>query len=171
MPEETPRHSPFGENPEDVGEQDRLTVEADTVVPPAALVRRGWVASTFESFAFRDFTLFWSGALVSNIGTWMQNAALAILVYRIQPAQASLNTGIVQGLAGLPVLFLAIPAGAVADRVDRRKLLIWIQVVLLAQAATIGIFYDAKVISSARPFFSLVLVATLGLTLISGCSR
>ena len=163
MPEETRPDSPFAENPEDVGGQDRLTVEADTVVPPGALVRRGWVASTFESFAFRDFTLFWSGALVSNVGTWMQNAALAILVYRIQPAQASLNTGIVQGLAGLPVLFLAIPAGAVADRVDRRKLLIWIQVVLLAQAAAIGLFYDAKVLSSVRPFFSLVLVATLGL--------
>jgi MFS family permease len=151
------------ENPENVGEQDRLTVEADTVVPPAALVRRGWVGSTFESFRYRDFSLFWSGALVSNVGTWMQNAALAIVVYTIAPATASLNTGIVQGLSGLPVLFLAIPAGAVADRVDRRKLLIWIQVVLLVQAAAIGILYDAKVISSVRPLLSLVLVSSLGL--------
>jgi len=151
------------ENPDDVGGQDRLTVEADIEVPPAVLVKRGWVASTFESFRYRDFTLFWSGALVSNVGTWMQNAALAIVVFSIQPTHASLNTGIVMGVAGVPVLFLAIPAGAVADRVDRRRLLIWIQVVLLIQAAALGILYDTKVISPRQPLFSLVLVATLGL--------
>ena len=151
------------ENPENVGDQDRLTVEADTVVPPAALIRRGWVASTFESFGYRDFTLFWSGALVSNVGTWMQNAALAIVVWSFQPAHASLNTGIVQGVSGLPVLFLAIPAGAVADRVDRRRLLIWIQVVLLLQAAALGVLYDIKVLSSRQPVLSLALVAALGL--------
>ncbi|MDR3687627.1 MAG: MFS transporter [Coriobacteriia bacterium] len=166
LPEEQPSElydRPVAENPDDVADQAPLTVEADMEVPTAALVRRGWATSTFESFAHRDFTLFWSGALVSNVGTWMQNAALAILVYRIQPDKASLNTGIVQGLAGLPVLFLAIPAGALADRVDRRKLLIWLQVVLLAQAAAIGILYDAQVLSAVRPLFSLVLVSALGL--------
>jgi MFS family permease len=163
MPEERDNNEPVSENPENIGDQDRLTVEADIAVPPAALVRRGWAANTFESFRYRDFTLFWSGALVSNVGTWMQNAALAIVVWSLQPAQASLNTGIVQGLSGLPVLFLAIPAGAIADRVDRRKLLIWIQVVLLVLAAAIGVLYDAKVLSSARPLLSLALVAILGL--------
>ena len=93
----------------------------------------------------------------------MQNAAIAIVVYSIQPARASLNTGIVMGLTGLPVLFLAIPAGAVADRVDRRKLLVWIQVVLLVQAAAIGVFYDAKVIGAHSPVMSLAIVAGLGL--------
>jgi MFS family permease len=163
MTEETPHVRATAENPENIGDQDRLTMEVDTVLPPAVLVRRGWVASTFESFHYRDFTLFWSGALVSNVGTWMQNAALAIVVWSFQPAQASLNTGIVQGIAGLPVLFLAIPAGAVADRVDRRRLLIWIQVVLLLQAAAMGVLYDANVLSSRQPILSLVIVATLGL--------
>jgi MFS family permease len=163
MPDEPTDREPVSENPEDVSEQDRLTVEADTEVPTAALIRRGWAASTFESFRYRDFSLFWSGALVSNIGTWMQNAAIAIVVYGFQPARASLNTGIVAGLSGIPILFLAIPAGAVADRVDRRKLLIWIQVVLLLQAAALGVLYDAKVLSPAQPFISLVLVSVLGL--------
>lgn len=163
MPEPPAPEDLTAENPEDVQDQDRLTVEADIVVPPPVLVRRGWLASTFESFRYRDFTLFWSGALVSNVGTWMQNAALAIVVYSFQPAQASLNTGIVQGLSGLPVLFLAIPAGAVADRVDRRKLLVWIQAVLLVQAAAIGVLYDTHVLSAAQPLLSLVLVSALGL--------
>ena len=163
MPDEPAKNETVSENPEDVSGQDRLTVEADTEVPPVALIRRGWAASTFESFRSRDFSLFWSGALVSNIGTWMQNAAIAIVVFGFQPARASFNTGIVAGLTGLPVLFLAIPAGAVADRVDRRKLLIWIQVVLLFQAAALGILYDTKVLSPAQPVISLVLVSALGL--------
>ena len=163
MPDERTKNEPVSENPEDIGSQDRLTVEADTAIPPAVLVKRGWAASTFESFQHRDFTLFWSGALVSNVGTWMQNAAIAIVVYGLQPSHASLNTGIVMGVSGLPVLFLAIPAGAVADRVDRRKLLVWIQVVLLVQAAAIGILYDMKVISPRQATFSLALVAVLGL--------
>jgi MFS family permease len=163
MQEDVHRGHEAAENPEDVGGQDRLTVEADTIVPPAALVRRGWAASTFESFQYRDFTLFWSGALVSNVGTWMQNAALALVVFAIDPARASFNTGIVQGLSGLPVLFLAIPAGALADRVDRRKLLVWIQVVLLLQAAALGVLYDVHVIGPAQPLLALGIVAGLGL--------
>jgi MFS family permease len=163
MTDEQLRDLPTSDNPEDVSGQDRFTVEADTVVPPAALVRRGWIAGTFQSFRHRDFTLFWSGALVSNVGTWMQNAALALVVYALQPARAAFNTGLVQGLAGLPVLFLAIPAGAVADRVDRRKLLVWIQVVLLLQAAAIGVLYDTHVLTPAQPLLSLALVGGLGL--------
>ena len=153
----------YADDPDDVVDQDALTVEADIEVPPAVLVRRGWVAGTFESFRHRDFTLFWSGALISNVGTWMQNAALAMVVYVIDPGRASFNTGMVQGLAGIPILFLAIPAGLVADRVDRRKLLVWIQVVLLVQAAAIGVLYDTKVISAHQVLLSLALVAGLGL--------
>jgi MFS family permease len=163
MPEETSDYADVAEHPEDVVQRDRPPVAVDVDGPPGALPRRRWVTSTFESFRYRDFSLFWSGALVSNIGTWMQNAALAIVVWSLQPARASLNTGIVQGIAGLPVLFLAIPAGAVADRVDRRKLLIWIQVVLLVQAAALGLLYTTGVISPKQPMLSLVLVALLGL--------
>ena len=151
------------ENPEDIADQEPLTVEADTEVPPPALVRRGWVRNTFQSFRYRDFSLFWSGALVSNIGSWMQNAALVIVVYSFAPARASLYAGIVSFISGFPVFFLAIPAGDIADRFDRRKLLIGIQVVLLFQAAALGLLYDAKVLHSSRPVFSLALVSGLGL--------
>lgn len=151
------------ENPEDVIGQEPLTIEADTEVPQPVLVRRGWVANTFQSFRYRDFTLFWSGALVSNIGTWMQTAALVIVVYGLSPAKASLYAGIVQFISGAPVFFLAIPAGDIADRFDRRKLLIVIQIVLLIQAASLGILYDTKVLSPSRPVYSLLIVSALGL--------
>ena len=151
------------ENPDNVADQERLTVEADTEVPTAALVRRGWVANTFRSFRHRDFTLFWSGAIVSNVGSWMQNAALVIVVYSFAPKQASLYAGLVAFISGAPVFFLAIPAGAIADRFDRRKLLIWIQVVLLAQAAALGVLYDSGILGPSKPVQSLLLVSGLGL--------
>ncbi len=154
---------PIAENPDDVVDQEPITIEADTEVPPAALIRRGWVAHTFESFRHRDFTLFWSGALVSNVGTWMQNAALVIVVYSLAPKQASLYAGIVQFISGAPVFFLAIPAGDIADRFDRRKMLIVIQAVLMVQALGLGVLYSTGVLTPDRPLFSIGLVAALGL--------
>ncbi len=158
-----PTGRPVADNPDDVADQDAITIEADVEVPPAALVRRGWVSSTFASFRHRDFTLFWSGALVSNVGSWMQNAALVIVVYSLAPQKASLYAGLVQFISGAPVFFLAIPAGDVADRFDRRKLLIVIQVVLLFQAAALGLLYDSQVLAPSRAVLSLGLVAALGL--------
>lgn len=156
----------IAENPEDVASQEPLTVEADIEFPSAAIVRRTWLANTFESFRHRDFTLFWSGALVSNTGTWMQNAALVIVVYSLAPKQASLYAGIVQFAAGVPVFFLAIPAGAIADRFDRRKLLIGVQVVLLGQATVLGALYATGVFSPTRAVFSLSIIS--GLSLVAG---
>jgi MFS family permease len=151
------------ENPEDVADQDLRTQEADTEVPTPAIVREGWAANTFRSFAVRDFTLFWSGALLSNVGSWMQNAALVIVVYSFAPQQASLFAGISQFAAGVPVFFLSIPAGAIADRFDRRKLLIGVQSVLLLQAVALGLLYNFGVLHAARPLFSLAVVSALGM--------
>lgn len=162
-PSERPVFSPIAENPDNVADQEPLTVEADTEVPLPAIVRRGWVADTFQSFRVRDFTLFWSGALLSNVGSWMQNAALVIVVYSIAPDQASLYAGIVTFISGVPVFFLSIPAGAIADRLDRRKLLMGIQVVLLAQAVALGLLYDSHVLTPSRPLMSVLLVSGLGL--------
>ncbi|NTU71448.1 MAG: MFS transporter [Coriobacteriia bacterium] len=160
---ESPTSSSVAENPDDFASQDPLTIEVDTEVPPAALVRQGWVANTFHSFTHRDFSLFWAGALVSNIGSWMQNAALVIVVYGLAPEQASLYAGLVGFISGAPVFFLAIPAGDIADRFDRRKLLMVIQVVLLAQAIALGVLYDSGILTPERPILSLALVSALGL--------
>ena len=163
LDEETAAGAPVAEDPDDVADQAPITIEADTEVPLASLVRRGWVANTFASFRHRDFSLFWAGALVSNIGSWMQNAALVIVVYGLAPQQASLYAGLVGFISGAPVFFLSIPAGDIADRFDRRKLLILIQVVLLGQAAALGLLYNSQILSASRPVFSLSLVAGLGL--------
>jgi MFS family permease len=110
------------------------TREADVEAPLASITRLG---RTFESFRYRDFSLFWSGALVSNVGTWMQNTAIGLLVaYGLN--QGAFALGMVNFLSGIPVIFLALPGGALADRVDRRRLIIVFQWVLLVQATVLG---------------------------------
>lgn len=134
------------------------TIEADTEVPRPSVVRR---SNTFESFAFRDYTLFWSGALVSNMGSWMQNYALAIVVYSLR--RSEFDSGMVQFVSGVPVLLLSLPAGALADRVDKRKLLIWSQLVLLAQAVALGVLYSRGALSANGALLALVWIGLLGL--------
>jgi MFS family permease len=138
-------------------EEQTLTMEADVEAPPQALARPH---GPFESFQHRDFTLFWLGALVSNIGSWMQMYALGIVVFSFR--KSPFDLGLVNFLGGVPVLFLALPAGAIADRVDRRKLLILVQVVLLLQATALGVLYNTGLLGSTDPVGSLVRVSLLG---------
>jgi MFS family permease len=132
--------------------------EADVEGPPAEIVRHG---GTFDAFRIRDYTLFWSGALVSNVGSWMQMYALSLVVYSFHHSEADL--GIVNALSGLPVLFLALPAGALADRVDRRKLLIWAQAAMLLQALALGVLYATGNLSADNATLALAWVSGLGL--------
>jgi MFS family permease len=70
----------------------------------------------------RDFRVVWSGTLGSNVGTWMQNVVLAAFGYRLTRSAAYVS--LLQFAQLGPLLFLATPAGVLADKVDRRKLLI-----------------------------------------------
>lgn len=112
---------------------DTPTLEADTVGAPQGTLRK---LRTFESFAFRDYRLFFSGALISNVGSWMQTTALGWLVFSLTSKSSSL--GIVNFLAGAPIFFLTIFTGALADHVNRRILLILTQVLLMFQAVMFG---------------------------------
>jgi MFS family permease len=82
-------------------------------------------------------------------------------VYSLRASEFDL--GVINFIVGIPVLFLAIPGGLLADRVDRRKLLIWIQVVLLFQAAALGWLYNVGKLSSANVVGALAWLAGLGI--------
>ncbi len=132
--------------------------ESDASSPTSAVVARG---GTFESFRHRAYLLFWSGALVSNVGTWMQATVVALIAYGFRRSEADL--GLITFASQIPNLFLALPGGVLADRVDKRKLIIWAQVLLMFQAIAFGILYVTGNLSAATPVASLVLVASLGL--------
>ena len=138
---------------------DSLEVrEADVEVPTAEVARHG---GTFESFRYRDYTWFWFGALVSNTGSWMQQYALAIVVYSFRRSEFDL--GIVNFVSGIPVLVLALFGGMIADRVNKRHLLIGSQAILLVQAAALGFLFAAGRLSADNAVEALLWVASLGL--------
>jgi MFS family permease len=66
--------------------------------------------------------LYWTGALLSNIGTWMQTLAQSWLVYDL--TGSALLLGTVTFLQGVPALFLSLLGGVLADRVERRTLML-----------------------------------------------
>jgi MFS family permease len=80
---------------------------------------------TFRSLRVRNYRLFFWGQLVSLTGTWMQSLALAWLVLRLGGRGAAV--GLVAGLQFLPMMLLGPWAGVVADRVDKRRLLVGAQ--------------------------------------------
>jgi MFS family permease len=72
-----------------------------------------------------NFRLYWTGALLSNIGTWMQTLAQNWLVYQL--TGSALLLGTVNFLQGLPALFLSLLGGVLADRIERRRLMLGTQ--------------------------------------------
>ena len=76
----------------------------------------------FAAFRSRTYTLFWTGSFVSNVGTWMQTVALGWLIYAMTGSASWLGT--VSFAANAPMLVLGLVGGAVADRYDRRRLLV-----------------------------------------------
>jgi len=82
------------------------------------------MSPTFSSLQFRNYRLWFVGALVANVGTWMQRVAQDWLVLTQLSDESGVAVGITTALQFLPVLVLSPWAGLLADRVDRRKLLV-----------------------------------------------
>ena len=82
----------------------------------------------FSSMSIRNYRLFWTGGLISNVGTWMARVAQDWLVLTILTDNSSTALGIVTGLQFLPIAVLAPYAGSLADRIPKRTLLMYTQV-------------------------------------------
>lgn len=93
----------------------------------------------FRSLRIFNYRIWFLGALVSNIGTWMQRTAQDWLVYDILTNQDAAAMGIVMALQLGPQLLLAPWAGLVADTYDRRKVLLTTQVAMAALGAGLGL--------------------------------
>jgi MFS family permease len=72
-----------------------------------------------------NFRLYWCGALTSNVGTWMQTVAQGWLVYQLTGSTFML--GVVGFAQSLPFLLFALYGGVLADRLERRRLMVWTQ--------------------------------------------
>jgi MFS family permease len=105
----------------------------------------GRFAHAWRALRHRNFRLFVSGQSISLIGTWMTRIATSWLVYRL--TGSALLLGIV-GFAGqIPTFLLAPFAGVLVDRLNRRNLLIWTQVLAAIQSLALAALTIAKVIN------------------------
>ncbi|HET6372315.1 MAG TPA: MFS transporter, partial [Candidatus Polarisedimenticolia bacterium] len=94
-------------------------------IPPR---RRVWPVG-IRALRHRNYRLFFTGQLISVVGTWMQSAAQAWLVYRL--TGSALLLGLVGFADRAPVLVFGLAGGLVADRFDRRSVVLVTQMLLL----------------------------------------
>jgi len=100
-----------------------------------SLLRRTWdalIGRVFKAFQYRDFRLMWIGACTSSIGTWMQIVAQGWLIYRL--SHSAFLLALDQFLGGIPIFLFSLIGGVVADRVERRRILLGSQYVQMASA-------------------------------------
>jgi MFS family permease len=106
----------------------------------------------------RDFRLFWSGQLVSLIGTWMQSVGQAWLVLELTGSPFQL--GLVTALQFTPILLLSPVGGALSDRFPKRRIILLTQAIMMAQAFGLaGLVWSGRV----RYWHVAVLAAVYGL--------
>src|SRR6185437_1651685 len=107
------------------------------VAPQADSMKPSTFRRVFKAFQYRDFRLMWVGACTSSIGTWMQIVAQGWLIYRL--SHSAFLLALDQFLGGIPIFLFSLIGGVVADRVERRKVLLTSQYVQLACAALLAI--------------------------------
>jgi MFS family permease len=116
------------------------------------------VPPTFTALRHRNYRLFFAGQLVSLIGTWMQSVAQGWLVYQL--TGSALALGLVSAAGQAPVLLLSLPAGALADRVAKRRLLVVTQSALGLCALLLGALVAAHLV---QPWHVAVVAALSGI--------
>jgi len=96
-----------------------------------------FLRSAFSSLEVHNYRLYFFGQGISLVGTWMQTTAQSWLVYSL--THSATDLGLVVALQTLPVLVLAPYGGVVADRADKRNLMIILQSLMGVQALVLGI--------------------------------
>lgn len=102
------------------------------------------VPSTFAALRHRNYRLWFVGQTLSLMGTWMQSVAQSWLVYELTGSELALGT--ISFVGTVPTLFLMLPAGALIDRMPKRRLLLTTQAVMMALALILAALSAAHVL-------------------------
>ena len=136
----------------------KLVVEDRIIKQPEEHVG-GSFARTLISLKHRNFRLFWSGQLISLIGTWMQSTGQAWLV--LQLTKSAWALGVVGALQFLPVMLFSLFGGVLADRVPKRTVVLFTQSFAMLQAAVLWFLVATGTVQLWHVF---VLATLLGIT-------
>ncbi|GAC1309923.1 MAG: MFS transporter [Ktedonobacteraceae bacterium] len=138
--------------------------QGDTLesVPTSAIVEQQQVKGLLRAFLalrHRNYRLFWFGQMISLIGTWMQSIGQAWLVLEL--THSAWLLGVVGALQFLPIMFLSLFGGVLADRLPKRKVLLFTQSFAALQAT---VLWTLVATGQVQLWHVLVLAALLGLT-------
>jgi MFS family permease len=95
------------------------------------------INTRLPALGFRNFRLFWIGQFISLIGTWMQTTVQPILAYQLTSQPFYL--GLIGFASSLPALLIMLPSGVYIERVDKRKVVIVMQAIMMLQAFVLAI--------------------------------
>jgi MFS family permease len=118
--------------------------------------------NTFRALRYRHFRILWIGLAVSAVGTWMQIVALSLLVLKITRGSA-FALGTVSLVQALSFFLFALVGGSVADRIDRRRLLLFTQ----SSSATLAILLGILTVTGLIQFWMILAIAFLNGTVLS----
>jgi predicted MFS family arabinose efflux permease len=110
---------------------EQQSIESEAQAPAPSALRR-----TFSALGYRDFRLLWIGAFTSTTGTWMQTVAQSWVVLNMTGSAFLL--GLDGFLATGPMLFFSLFGGVVADRMERRRVMLWSQYLQMSFAFILG---------------------------------
>jgi predicted MFS family arabinose efflux permease len=113
---------------------------------------------TFKAFQYHDFRLLWFGACTSSIGTWMQEIAQNWWV--LDKTHSARLLGLDAFLGDIPIFLFSLVGGVIADRMDRRKLLIISQVIQLVSALTLAVLMGTEHVKVWHVLISSFVVGT-----------
>src|SRR6202795_1933114 len=131
---------------------EAIKIPASTNLPP------GLAHSAWAPLGEPLFRSLWIAAVISYTGTWMQNVGAGWLMTQL--TMSPLMVGLVQAATTLPVFLVILPAGALADMVDRRRFLLITQGWMVAAAALLGIF---TLLGNVTPWILLGFTFVMGL--------
>ncbi|MGB8060437.1 MAG: MFS transporter [Candidatus Sulfotelmatobacter sp.] len=127
-------------------------------IPSVPSVRSSQPDAAWEPLREPLFRSLWIAAVVSYTGTWMQNVGAGWLMTQL--TTSPLMVSLVQAAAAVPVFLVVLPAGALADMVDRRRLLLFTQSWMIFAAAALGVL---TLLHAVNPWMLLAFTFVMGL--------
>ena len=119
--------------------------------------RRFRLPNSLSALAYRDYQLLWVGTFTTQTGQWVQVVAIGWLMLELAPVDSGFYLGLAGFLRSVPQLFFSLPAGIMADRVDRRRLLVISQ----GTAAGLTLLLTILVASGSIQVWQLLLLTFL----------
>ena len=116
--------------------------------------------SPWAPFQHRIFTMLWGATVVSNVGGWMYSASSSWLMTSLDAKP--LTVSLVQAANALPMFLFAVPAGALADIIDKRRFIIVLEILITIVSAIFAALVSADLVSPATLLLFTFLISLFG---------